>query len=190
MRGAVSWLVVLMMLAIALTGCRPAASTPSEGGDKAMTTFEITSPAFAQGQEMPKVHSCDGKSISPPLQWSNPPSGTRSLALIMDDPDAPRGTFVHWVVYDLPASANSLPQAVPAQPELADGTRQGNNGAGKIGYTGPCPPSGMHHYYFKLYALDAAPALAAGATKEQLLNAMQGRILEKVEMWGTYTRKQ
>jgi Raf kinase inhibitor-like YbhB/YbcL family protein len=143
----------------------------------------------APGQELPKLYSCDEKSISTPLQWADPPSGTRSLALIVDDPDAPRGTFVHWVAYDLPAGARSLPEATPAQPELADGTRQGSNGAGKIGYTGPCPPSGTHRYYFKLYALDAPTGLASGASKEQLVDAMQGHILAQGELWGTYARQ-
>jgi Raf kinase inhibitor-like YbhB/YbcL family protein len=190
MSRAVSWLVVWLTLAIALTGCRPVATLPTVAGDRAVTIFEITSPAFAPGQAIPRAYSCDGENISPPLQWASLPDGTRSLALIMDDPDAPRGTFVHWVAYDLPASARSLPEAVPTQSELADGARQGRNGAGKIGYTGPCPPSGVHRYFFTLYALDASPTLAAGATKEQLLDAMQGHIVDKTELWGTYTRQQ
>lgn len=106
----------------------------------------------------------------------------------MDDPDAPIGTFVHWVIYNIPASNRGLPEAVPANAKLADGTQQGNNGTGRAGYTGPCPPSGTHRYFFKLYALDTVLSLASGADKDQLLKAMQGHILAQGELMGTFSK--
>ncbi len=151
-------------------------------------TLSISSTAFAAGQAIPADYSCLGRSVSPPLAWSNAPSGTKSFALIMDDPDAPIGTFVHWVIYNLPASSPGLPEAVPASGQLADGTAQGNNGAGRLGYTGPCPPSGTHRYFFKLYALDTVLGLSPGASKDQLLKAMQGHILAQGELMGTFSK--
>lgn len=148
----------------------------------------LSSKAFSAGSPIPVVYSCKGRSISPPLAWSNTPAGAKTLALIMDDPDAPIGTFVHWVVFNIPASVNQLPEAVPASAKLDDGTQQGNNGAGKIGYTGPCPPSGTHRYFFKLYALDAQLSLSSGASKDQLLQAMQGHILAQGELMGTFSK--
>jgi Raf kinase inhibitor-like YbhB/YbcL family protein len=106
----------------------------------------------------------------------------------MDDPDAPIGTFVHWVIYNIPASSLGLPEAVPTNGKLENGSVQGNNGAGRVGYTGPCPPSGTHRYFFKLYALDNVPGLAPGADKDQLLKAMQGHILAQGELMGTFSK--
>ena len=150
-------------------------------------TLTITSTAFAAGQSIPVTYSCKGKGISPALAWSGAPSGTKSFALIMDDPDAPTGTFVHWVIYNIPSSSNGLPESVPTGAKLTDGALQGNNGAGRTGYTGPCPPSGTHRYFFKLYALDAMLALSAGAGKDQLLQSMQGHILAQGELVGTFS---
>ena len=151
-------------------------------------TLAITSTAFAQGQPIPVDHSCDGKGQSPPLAWSGAPEGTRSFALIMDDPDAPMGTFVHWVIYGIPASSTGLPAAMSKDAQLADGSMQGPNTMGRAGYTPPCPPGGTHRYFFKLYALDLAID-AAGMGKDQLLSAMQNHILAQGELMGTYTRK-
>ena len=151
-------------------------------------TLSITSTAFAQGQPIPATYSCDGKSVSPPLSWSGAPAGTQSFALIMDDPDAPLGTFVHWVIYNIPASAGGLPEAFSKDARLPDGTLQGSNGAGRVGYTGPCPPGGTHRYFFKLYALDTTLEIS-GASKDQLLQAMQGHVLAQGELMGTFTRK-
>lgn len=147
--------------------------------------FEITSPAFSAGQMIPAQYTCDGQDISPPLRWSDAPQGTQSFALIADDPDAPRGTWVHWVLFNLPAEAHELPEraALPA------GSQQGKNSGGRVGYGGPCPPSGTHRYFFKLYALDTTLNLAAGADKEQLLRAMAGHILAETEIMGTYRRR-
>jgi len=152
-------------------------------------SFELKSPVFQQNQAIPKKFSCDGVDASVPLSWSDPPQGTTSLALIADDPDAPRGTWVHWVLYDLPAEVRDLEEGVPVQETLEDGAKQGRNDFGKIGYGGPCPPPGSaHRYYFKLYALDRLAGLPPRATKQQLLDAMKGHILAQTELVGTYKR--
>lgn len=152
-------------------------------------TLSISSTGFASGQPMPSVYSCLGRSVSPPLAWSGAPGATKSFALIMDDPDAPSGTFVHWVIFNMPASSSGLPEAVSGEAKLADGTQQGANSAGRTGYTGPCPPSGTHRYFFKLYALDSMLSLSSGAGKDQLLKAMQGHILAQGELMGTFSKK-
>ncbi len=149
----------------------------------------LTSTAFTHGAMIPKRYTCDDQDISPPLSWSEPPEKTQSFALIMDDPDAPMGTWVHWVIYNIPVTARALPEGVPADGDLPDGSRQGRNSWRKIGYGGPCPPSGTHRYFFKLYALDTVLALAAGATKDELLKAMEGHILAQAELMGRYTRR-
>jgi Raf kinase inhibitor-like YbhB/YbcL family protein len=151
-------------------------------------TFEMTSTAFAQGEAIPSKYGCDGDDISPPLEWGDPPEGTRSLALICDDPDAPVGTWVHWVLFNLPAETRALSEAVPPDAELADGSRHGQNSWRRLGYGGSCPPSGTHRYFFKLYALDTVFNLASGAGKEQLLQAMEGHILGQAEVMGIYCR--
>ena len=149
----------------------------------------VTSSAFQSGGPIPPVHTCEGKDLSPPLSWTDPPDATKSFALISDDPDAPRGTWVHWVVYNLPPVTRQLPEAFPTDAQLKDGTRQGTTDFGRTGYGGPCPPSGTHRYFFKLYALDALLDLKPGSTKAQLEAAMQGHILAHAELMGTYTRK-
>lgn len=145
----------------------------------------ITSTAFAQGQPIPAKYTCDGRDISPPLHWSDVPAGTQSFALIMDDPDAPAGTWVHWVLFNLPANLYDLPEkATPPQ-----GSLEGKNSWGRLGYGGPCPPRGSHRYFFKLYTLDTILNVASGASKEQLLKAMDGHTLAQAELMGTYSRK-
>ena len=150
--------------------------------------FTLTSTAFTEGQAIPAVYTCEGRDISPPLAWTGPPAGTKSFVLISDDPDAPGKTWVHWVLYNLPPSVRALPEAVPSDRELPDGTRQGMTDFVRIGYGGPCPPSGTHRYFFKLYALDAMLTLAPGATKAQLEAAMEGRLLAETHLMGTYRR--
>lgn len=152
-------------------------------------TFSFSSPAFGHGQPIPAVYTCKGRDISPPLTWSDLPQGTKSLALIMDDPDAPMGTWVHWVIYNIPSTRTGLEEAIPSEERLADGSLQGKNSWRRIGYGGPCPPSGTHRYYFRLYALDSMLSLAPGATKEQLLQAMQGHILAQAEWMGTFSAR-
>ncbi|MBI3182334.1 MAG: YbhB/YbcL family Raf kinase inhibitor-like protein [Myxococcales bacterium] len=153
--------------------------------------LSLTSPAFTQGGEIPPQYTCEGKDVSPALQWSGAPEKTRSFALIVDDPDAPdpkapKMTWVHWVLYDLPAGAKGLPEASKALP---DGARDGLNDWKRTGYGGPCPPIGRHRYYFKLYALDAALADLRKPTKAQLEKAMEGHVLAKAELMGTYEKK-
>ena len=132
-------------------------------------SMELSSTAFARGQPIPKQHTGDGRDSPPPLTWTEPPVGTKSFALICDDPDAPRGTWVHWVLFNLPADKHELDEGVRADATLASGARQGKNDFGKLGYGGPAPPRGKpHRYFFKLYALDTELTLQAGATKQQL----------------------
>jgi Raf kinase inhibitor-like YbhB/YbcL family protein len=151
--------------------------------------LELTSTGFAHEESIPSKYTCDGEDVSPSLQWGEPPPGTQSFALIMDDPDAPAGTWVHWVLYGLPAQARTLPEGVVPAAELADGSRHGKNSWGRSGYGGPCPPSGTHRYFFKLYALDTGLDLDSGASEEQLLQAMEGHIVAQAELMGTYSRK-
>ena len=152
-------------------------------------TLELKSPDFTSGATIPNQFTCDAADISPALAWNDPPAATQSFALIADDPDAPVGTWVHWVLFDLPASARSLPQNVSKQEQLADGSRQGRNDFRKIGYGGPCPPPGKpHRYFFKLYALDTRLNLQPGATKKDVERAMQGHILAQGEWMGRYAR--
>lgn len=160
---------------------------PEEGGEA--MPFEVTSTAFAQGESIPGKYTCDGEDISPPLAWGDPPQDTQSFALIADDPDAPMGTWVHWVLYNLSAEARAMPEAVPPEADLPDGSRHGQNSWGRLDYGGPCPPSGTHRYFFKLYALDTVLDLASGASKEQLLQAMEGHILAQTELMGVYARQ-
>jgi Raf kinase inhibitor-like YbhB/YbcL family protein len=150
--------------------------------------LSIASPAFKNGSSIPAIYSCKGRDISPALSWSDAPSGTKSFSLIMDDPDAPGGTWVHWVIYNIPASAGRLQEAVPVQAKLADGSLNGTNSWGNLGYGGPCPPSGTHRYFFKLYALDTMLGLPSGANKQNLLSAMMNHILALVELIGTFSK--
>ncbi len=151
--------------------------------------FAIVSAAFKQGASVPRDFTADGRDVSPALSWENPPAGTQAFALICDDPDAPMGTWVHWVIWNLPASAKGLAQGVQAARTLADGSAQGKNDFGKIGYGGPSPPAGKpHRYFFRLYALKEKLSLAAGASRRELDKAMQGKILGSAEVMGTYQR--
>lgn len=150
--------------------------------------LEIRSPAFGSGDEIPTVHTCDGEDRSPPLEWDGAPDGTESFVLIVDDPDAPGGTFVHWVVYDLPASAAGLSAGVGPDTVLPDGGVHGENSWGRLGYGGPCPPDGEHRYFFKLRALDGPLGLRPGATKREVLEAMEGHVLDEARLVGRYER--
>ena len=159
----------------------------TKGGER--MTLKLTSTAFEEGGMIPAQYTCDGPNVSPPLAWSNLPEGAKTLALICDDPDAPRGTWVHWVVYQIPATEHSLAENVPARDMLDNGARQGANDFKKTAYGGPCPPNGTHRYFFKLYALDAALDLPPGATKDQLLKAAEGHVLAQGQLMGLYTRR-
>ena len=152
----------------------------------------LSSTAFADGGPIPTGHTCDGADGSPPLSWSGAPAETTAFTLIVDDPDAPAGTWVHWVLYDLPRTCSSLPADLPKVrqvPSLGD-ARQGQNDFRTIGYGGPCPPPGpAHHYHFKLYAIDAAVGLPAGASKRDVELAIEGHVLARAELIGTYARR-
>ena len=151
--------------------------------------FSLSSQNFENGSDIPKKFTCDGEDVSPELSWEGPPAGTKSFALIADDPDAPSGTWTHWVAYDLPATLRQLPEAVPKQAAEPGGGAQGINDFGKTGYGGPCPPPGKpHRYFFKLYALDTKLDLKSGAARQQLERAMEGHVLGQAELMGTYKR--
>jgi len=153
--------------------------------------FSVSSASFRSGGEIPTKFTCDGNDISPALAWTGPPAGTQSFALIVDDPDAPAGTFTHWVLYDLPAQTTALGEGVSKVDEVPTGGRQGRNGFRKIGYGGPCPPPGKpHHYFFKLYALDRMLNLQPGSSKEEIARAMESHILATAELIGTYRRQE
>jgi Raf kinase inhibitor-like YbhB/YbcL family protein len=150
--------------------------------------IHVESSVFSEGGQIPSRYTCDGRDISPPLSWSGVPEGTKSLALICDDPDAPGKTWVHWVLFNLPPRIKELPEGVPALETISGGGEQGTNDFRKIGYGGPCPPSGTHRYMFKLYALDTEVALASGATRADLDRAMKGRVLAEGALTGKYSR--
>src|SRR5262249_35471484 len=149
--------------------------------------MKIESTAFSEGSTIPRQYTCDGKDVSPPLSWSGAPDGTRSFALICDDPDASK-TWVHWVLFDLPARTSDLPEGVPPKDSVQGGGVQGTNDFRKVGYGGPCPPSGVHRYFFKLYALDATVRLGSNATKADVERAMKGHVLGDASLMGRYSR--
>ena len=151
-------------------------------------SIELKSSAFTTGGAIPVQYACTGSDSSPALTWSEPPAGTQSFALIMDDPDAPAGTWVHWVLFNIPASTRGLTEGIPAGETLPDGSLQGRNSSGNVGYNGPCPPSGTHRYFFKLYALDEMLGLSPGADKGELLKAMEGHTLGQGELMGTFSK--
>lgn len=151
--------------------------------------MDVTSKAFQNGGSIPSKYTCDAENISPPLAWHGAPGTTKSYALIVHDPDAPRGDWVHWVIYHLPANQSELSENIPAQETLPSGAMQGRNDFRNIGYGGPCPPSGTHHYHFRLYALDSMLPLHAGATRQELEKAMHGHIVAETLLIGTYQRR-
>ncbi len=151
--------------------------------------IQIESSAFKYGDFIPSKYTCDGINVSPPLKWSDIPEGTKSIALICDDPDAPIGDWVHWVLYNIPPETRELNENIPNERTLKDGSIHGLNDWKKYGYGGPCPPSGTHRYFFKIYALDTKLNLSPGATKKHLLDAMSGHILASGELMGKYQRK-
>jgi len=151
--------------------------------------LKIESPTFKQEATIPSHYTCEGKDISPALSWSGAPTGVKSWALIMDDPDAPMGTWIHWVLYNLPANTTNLAEGVATQETLPNGAKQGITDFRRVGYGGPCPPPGKpHRYFFKLYALDTMLNLPPKATKQQLLDAMKGHILGETQLMGKYQR--
>lgn len=157
-------------------------------GGEAMA-FRIESPAFRAQGKIPKKYTCDGTDVSPPLAWKEAPQGAKSFALISDDPDAPVGAWVHWVIYDIPSNAQELQEGVPKTERLSNSAKQGMTDFRRVGYGGPCPPAGKpHRYFFKLYALDTPLDLPPKATKADLLMAMNGHVLAQAELVGLYQR--
>ena len=152
--------------------------------------LEIKSPVFENGGIIPKTYTCDGKNVNPPLLWKDIPKGTKSLVLIVHDPDAPVGDFTHWLVYRIPPSVKGLPAGLPRKPVLERGIEQGLNDFGFIGYGGPCPPpwDGYHRYFFELYALDYIPNLKPAATRREVENALKGHVIGKATLMGRYKR--
>jgi len=175
-----------LILSLALGTAAPATpDTPVQP----KTAMRLTSTAFADGQPIPKKFSYENAGISPALAWSDAPAGTKSFALVCDDPDAPSGDWVHWVIYAIPATVSALPEHVAAIEKLPNGARQGVNDFGRVGYGGPCPPPGKpHRYFFRLYALDADPVLKTSPRKSDLLQAIRGHILAEAQLIGTYQR--
>lgn len=154
-------------------------------------SFELTSTAFEQGRPIPRQYTGEGQDVSPPLKWTEPPEGTKALALVCEDPDAPHGIWSHWVVFNLPAVSRELSEGVPTEDVLPNGTVQGTNDFHKIGYGGPMPPPGKpHRYFFKLYALDAPLSLNVGCRRAELLKAIEGHVRGEAELMGTYARGQ
>ena len=152
------------------------------------TPFGLTSPAFAQGETIPEKFTCDGENVSPQLLIGDAPEGAQAYALIMDDPDAPGGTWVHWVIYNIPAVTREIAEGQPLDAALQDGIAQGTNSSNQTGYAGPCPPSGEHRYFFKLYALDTVLGLPPGMDKETVLQEIEGHIIAESELMGVYSR--
>jgi Raf kinase inhibitor-like YbhB/YbcL family protein len=183
MLGMTRQTVAVVLFVTVLVGMGAAA----QGGGQ--MTMAVTTTAFAAGGEIPKKYTCDGPDLSPALSWSGLPANAQGLALIADDPDAPAGTWTHWVVWDIPLKSMGLAENMLKAKTLPDGTRQGTTDFRKVGYGGPCPPPGKaHRYFFRLYALDAKIDLPAGANRQELEEAMKGHVLAKAEVMGTYGR--
>ena len=177
---------IWMFRDFAATAARAAVAAPPQRHEAAM---QVTSKLISPGAEFPKRNSCQGEDLSPQLAWSGAPATTQSFALILDDPDAPSGTFTHWLVWNLPAATTELAENVPKTPQVPGGGAQGRNDFGKIGYGGPCPPPGKpHRYYFRLFALDSTLAVKPGAGRHELERAMEGHILARGELMGRFAR--
>lgn len=174
--------LVLLMLSVA--ACSAGAPAPAATAVPEAVALTLESDAFVEGGAIPSRYTCDGDDLSPPLRWGEPPAPTGSLALIVDDPDAPGGTWVHWVLYDIPPEVRALEEGAPPPA----GSTEGHSSWGRAGYGGPCPPSGTHRYVFALYALDGALGLEPGATRDDVLRAAEGRILAVGQLVGTYSR--
>lgn len=175
---------VLCLIATLLAGCGA-----KEAPEMEVKKLSVSSSAFQDSDKIPAKYTCSAQDVSPPLSWSEPPSGARSFVLIVDHPDAPGGTFTHWIIFNIPSNSRGLPEAVPTQAQLSDGTTQGKNDFGRIGYGGPCPPPGRAaRYQFTLYALDQSLDLKAGASQKQILDAMREHILAQGQLTGIYQR--
>ncbi len=151
--------------------------------------LQLTSKAFQQGETIPGDYAHEGRNVSPPLRWTDPPAGTKSFAMICEDPDAPHGTFTHWIIFNIPANSRELLEAVPQEGSFPDGAMHGSNDFGKMGYGGPEPPPGNpHRYIFRLHALDNTLGIPAGASREEFLAAIEGHVLAEAQLMGTFAR--
>lgn len=177
-------LLLLLILLLGISACGGEDETSAEELPLSTNLLTLASPVFTQGEPIPSPYTCDGADVPPPLTWQDVPTDVGSYALIMDDPDAPRGTWIHWVLYNIPADAQELPDGEPSGTGV-----QGENSWGDLGYGGPCPPGDEHRYFFKLYALDTELDLEAGADKEALLAAMEGHVLAQGQLMGVYERE-
>jgi len=176
--------IIILTLFLAFVSCSKTEEKAKNG-----PLMEVKSAAFGHRTSMPDKYTCDGADVSPPLEWRNAPSGTKTFAIICDTPDAPTGTWVHWVIYDIPADITKLPESVTKNGQLDIGAKQGKNDFDQIGYGGPCLPAGEHRFFFKLYALDGPTNLKVGASKEELLQAVKGHVLAEAELMGIYARE-
>jgi Raf kinase inhibitor-like YbhB/YbcL family protein len=180
----------ITVLVVATTSCDRQIEPEGLSGERSREmTISVSSPVFQEGGMIPSKYTCDGQDISPPLKWVGVPEATKSIALISDDPDAPMGTWVHWVMWNIPPNVHELAEKVPPEPELADGSRQGITDFRRTGYGGPCPPSGTHRYYFKIYAIDKKLDLPGTTKKADLLKAIKGHILAEGQLMGKYKRQ-
>ncbi len=183
----------LVILLLVSAGCAKQPAPPPNAAntstpETAAPVIKLTSAAFKEGEPIRRQYTCDGVNVSPPLEWSGVPKTAQTLAIIADDPDAPAGTWVHWVLYNLPADNIGIVENLPQDGSLKAGGFQGKNDFEKTGYGGPCPPSGTHRYFFKIYALDAELPLKAGATKADVEKAMAGHVLLQGQLMGTYRK--
>ncbi|MEJ2715804.1 MAG: YbhB/YbcL family Raf kinase inhibitor-like protein [Deltaproteobacteria bacterium] len=181
----------LFFAVVLIIGCPLVALSPWSVGQACAQSnvLAVTSPAFENGGMIPRKYTCDGNNISPALRWSGIPRGTKSIAVITDDPDAPRGTFVHWVIFNIPGDVTGAPEGVPRSRSFTNGATQGRTSFRRVGYGGPCPPSGTHRYYFKVYALDTKLNLDSSADKRKLLKSMEGHVLAAGQLMGRYRRR-
>jgi len=188
---SIRFICSLLVASLLLASCKSKSAPDSSGMEaKRMAMLKVTSTAFAQGEAIPRRYTCDGENVSPALAWENVPEKTKSLAIICDDPDAPRGVFAHWVLYNLPRGAKEILEDQSKDVELPDGARQGMNDFREIGYGGPCPPAGKaHRFIYHVYALDAVLHPVKGMTRAQLLMAMDGHIQAQGELMGKCSRK-
>jgi hypothetical protein len=193
---AIALLVVLLTLLLTLLACQQQAQraqqpeTPQEGGET-MAEFKLTSSAFGDGERIPDKYTCVGEDVSPPLKWEGAPEGTKTFALIVEDPDAPGGTFIHWVLFNIPGTLTELPEGVEPLEKLQNGAIHGVNDFQRLGYRGPCPPPGKpHRYFFVLKALDRELSLGPGVTKQRLELEIEkiGGPLAETKLMGTYSR--
>jgi Raf kinase inhibitor-like YbhB/YbcL family protein len=186
--------ISLLILILTINGgCKMKTQYNNNGNSDTMVmsaTMTISSTGFQNESSIPRRFSCQGDNSSPALSWTDVPHGTKTFALVCEDPDAPNGTFIHWVIWNIPSTENGLAESIPQHDSLPNGARQGINGAKKVGYMGPCPPPGnAHRYYFRLFALDKKLDLSGEVTRDKLMSAIHGHVLGEGEIMGTYQRQ-